>query len=126
MNIAKKDFLALLSFDADDDVTGKYSSQGAGATSRVQFRPVLLSDFGEADEPTEAYAAAVQERLLSVAAFLDRQEVSVFEKFRASGLHVYIYVGLFMEDDQMQLNLPAVFTPACARLSLGLEIISND
>ena len=125
-NIAEKDFLALLSFSADDEIEGKYSNQGAWANSRVEFRPVALSDFSTADEPTEAYAAAVQERLLSVAAFLDRQELSAFEKFRAAGMHVYIYIGLYMEDDQMELKLPAAFISSCARLSLGLEIISND
>lgn len=125
-NIAKKDFVALFSFTPEDAIKDKHSNQGAWMASRIEFHPVLLGNFDEAEEPTEAYAAAVQERLLNVAAFLDRQEAAAFEQFRRARMHVYIHIGLYMNENQMQLSLPVAFLSSCTRLGLGLEIISND
>lgn len=125
-NIAAGDFVALLSFAAEDKIEGTYSDLGQWATSYVDFSIVLLDDFKAAEESTEAYAAAVQDHMLTVAAFLDRQEVSAFEKFRASGLHVYIYLEVRMDQNQMQIKLPVPFLAACARLGIGIEMISND
>jgi hypothetical protein len=87
---------------------------------------VLLSDYEAEEEPIEVYTAAVRSHMLSVAAFLDRQEIAVFEKFRDSGLRVYIYLEVRMDQNQMQLNLPVAFLCACARLELAIEMISND
>ncbi len=95
-------------------------------SSCVAFSPVLLEDYTDSEEPTEVYAAAVQDSLLTVAAFLDRQETATFEKFRALGLRVYVYLEVRMDQNQMDINLPAAFLSACARLGLWIEMISND
>ena len=125
-NIAAEDFLASLSFSAEDAVAAKYSNLGVWSTSRVEFDPVLLSDFAAAEEPTEAFAASVQAHLRGVAAFLDRQLPSIFEGFREQGLKAYLYLEVRMTQDQMELNMPPEFLSACARLGVGLELISND
>ena len=125
-NIAAEDFVALLSFGAEDKIECTQSDLGIYRGSFIEFPMVLLGDYSDTEEPTEAYAAAVQEYLLTVAAFLDRQEVVAFEKFRASGLRVYIYLEVRMDQNQMQLKLPVAFLSACARLGLGVEMISND
>ena len=125
-NIAAEDFVALLSFAAEDKIEGTSSDLGIYRGSFVEFPMVLLSDYADAEEPTEVYAAVVQDYLLTVAAFLDRQEVTTFEQFRASGLCVYIYLEVRMDQNQMQIKLPVPFLAACARLGIGIEMISND
>ena len=125
-NIAAEDFVALLSFAAEDKIEDTQSDLGIYRGSFVEFPLVFLGDYSDAEEPTEAYAAAVQEHLLTVAAFLDRQEAAIFEKFRVSGLRVYVYLEVRMDQNQMTLKLPVAFLSACARLGLGIEMISND
>ena len=125
-NITAEDFAGMLSLSAEDTVTGTYSGLGRWRGSSVEFSPVLLSEFEAAEEPTEVYTSAVRLHLLSVAAFLDRQSTSTFDHFREAGLHVYIYLEVRMDQDQMQLNLPVKFLASCARLGLGIEMISND
>lgn len=125
-NVAAEDFVDDLVLSAEDAIEGVYSNGGRGATSRVAFRLVHLYDFEDAEEPTEDFAAAVQERILQVAEFLDRQSPSVFDQFRERGLKVYLYMEVRMDQDQMQLTLPSRLLSACARLDLGIELISND
>jgi hypothetical protein len=77
-NIPAEDFVTDLSLSDDDPIEGVYSNEGAWATSRVAFRLVHLYDFEDAEEPSESFGAAVDARLLDIAAFLDRQPASVF------------------------------------------------
>ena len=125
-NIAAEDFLSSLSFAAEGAIASKYSSLGTWRTSGVEFFPVLLSDFAAEEVPTEAFFNSVQAHLRGIAAFLDRQSSSIFEEFREQGLKPYLYLEVRMTQDQMELNLPPEFLSACARLGLGLELISND
>ena len=125
-NITAEAFVGMLSISAEDAVKSTYSSMGRWRSSSVELPPVLLSDFEAAEEPIEAYTAALRLHLLSVAAFLGRQSSSTFDLFREAGLHVYIFLEVRMDQDQMQLNLPVEFLASCARLGLGIEMISND
>src|SRR4051812_21381045 len=98
-NISHDEFVGPLSLVPEDGTDGVISDRGPGATSSVRFVPIRLREYAPTEEPAEAFAAGVQERLLQVAAFLGRRAGFIFELFRREGLAVCLFIDVWMDVD---------------------------
>ena len=93
---------------------------------RVELVSLALPDFSEAEEPEEAFVEALNAALLRGAEWLARQSPEVFESWRAAGFITDLFIGAWIEEDQLDLDLPPEFLTACGRLGLTISICTND
>jgi hypothetical protein len=97
---------------------------GRWQASRISFLPVVLEP--RSPEPHEAFHLRAQQLFGNVAAFLARQPSDVFLKLQESGLHVELLVQSEIDQDQIELFLPAVLLHECALAGLDIHLLSND
>lgn len=119
-------FVSAMMIGKDDCVSEVYASDNLWSSSYVQFAIIRLRDFEQQDAPFEAMTARMHEVLLAIASFLDRRPVELFTGFRDAGLSVRLLIDLWMNQDQMELDLPPELMAACARHHLSLRILSNN
>jgi hypothetical protein len=119
-------FLNRLSYDIGKDVEGVDSSDSPWKTARVILASVEMKDLQDAEEPTEAFSQMLNEKLIRSATWLQQQDPVVLQSLRESGHKTDIYIGGWLDDDQLDLNLPAEFIAACARHQLPITLINND
>lgn len=93
---------------------------------RVDLFMIEQSDFNNADEPSEAFADELASRLTTTAKWLNKQPVVLFKALRDTGFNTDVLITGWIDCDQMDLDLPAVFLKACGRLGLKISIITND
>jgi hypothetical protein len=84
------------------------------------------STFAREDEPTRAFAAALRDSFLNAARWLAKQSSEVFECLRAAGYETDIFIGVWIDSDQLDVDLPPEFLLECGRLGLTISIITND
>jgi hypothetical protein len=87
---------------------------------------LAAEDFVKEEEPSEAFAAALREGLNSAARWLAKQSPSVFQALREAGFVTDIFIGAWIDLDQLDLDLPPDFLVQCGRHGLTVSIITND
>jgi hypothetical protein len=114
------------------EVEATRADGGAWASGMIYFAIVRYSAFAHIDTSvdagaqSEAFFAGVVEAFRSAARFLDERPPSVTAAVRAAGLSLRLFVDVWMDQDQMELELPAELLAACGRHGLGAYVISND
>jgi hypothetical protein len=126
--IAAAEFLDRLLIAPGDPATVE---DGPGVP-RVRLLSVAQEDFthvditADAGARSEAFAAAVHDRLVRAAEWLARQPPAVFAELRAAGRVTDVFVGGWIEQDQFDLDLPPEFLRACGALGLTVSVCTND
>jgi hypothetical protein len=92
----------------------------------VDLVSLAAEDFAKEEEPSEAFAAALGQGLNDAAKWLAKQSPAVFEALREAGFDTDIFIGAWIDLDQMDLDLPPEFLLQCGRLGLLVSIITND
>jgi hypothetical protein len=92
----------------------------------VTFPIIRLHDCRSAKEPNTEMSRRLDANFRFIAEWLDRQSSDTFNEVRANKLIVDIFIDVWMDQDQMELALPAALLRACGRLDLPIEIMSND
>jgi len=105
------------------DATRKAAGPGA---PRVELLALDAADFARAPEPSEAFAAALREGLARAAAWLAKQPRQVFKELFEAGVTIDIFIGAWIDVDQMDLDLPPAFLEACGERGLAISLITND
>jgi len=114
------------------EVEATRADGGAWASGMIYFATVRFSAFahidtsGDAGAQSEAFFAGVVEASQGAARFLDGRPPSVTAAIRAAGLSLRLFIDIWMDQDQMELELPAELLAACSRHGLGVYMISND
>ena len=93
---------------------------------RVDLFLIEQAEFSDAEEPSEAFAQELESRLAQATKWLDKQPVALFTNLRKTGFNTVVLFSGWIDCDQMDLDLPAVFLKACGRLGLKISIITND
>src|SRR5262245_19574635 len=105
---------------------------GAWASGVIYFAIIRYSAFAHIDTSadagaqSEAFFAGIVEAFRGAARFLDERSPSVTAAICAAGLSLRLFVDVRMDQDQMELELPAELLAACSRHGLGVYVISND
>jgi len=87
---------------------------------------LACKDFSTQEEPVEAFVKALTIGMKSAAKWLSKQSVSVFKDLRQSGFVTDVFIGAWIDVDQMDLDLPPEFLRACGKHGLTVSIITND
>jgi hypothetical protein len=116
------DFLDKLFF-APGDMAKKAKGPGV---PRVELLSLAAEEFSAAAEPSEAFAAAVREGLVRAATWLGRQPPAVFRGLRKAGIVTDVFIGAWIDGDQIDLDLPPPFLTACGKHGLTVSLITND
>ena len=105
----------MLSIDENDPVVEACESNGQWQAARIRLLAMDLSDFKQHDEPTEVFAHAVSARLRAVAGWLARQPNDAFEQASHSGMRLDLFFNPWIDDDQLDLDLPSVLFLECGK-----------
>ena len=107
---------------------GLQSSEGSseGQAALIYFVDEELASHTAADEPSAAFAQAVRAGLIRGAAWIESRPAGAFDRCRAAGLELDVFVGGWIDQDQMDLDLPAQFLRACGNAGLAISIVTND
>ena len=97
-----------------------------GQASVIELVDEEREHHADSDEPSESFAEAVRESLLRAAAWLESRPPGAFAECRRRGWKVDIFVGAWIDQDQLDLDLPAAFLLACGKAELAISIITND
>ena len=123
--ITGANFFTMLGHTSDDEwqaVAGEIPSQ----TALIYFVDDQIFTYRDSPEPWELFNAEIEQRLLRAAAWLDSRGADVFERCRAAGLTTDVFIGGWIDQDQLDLHLPAPFLLACGRAGLSIDITTND
>jgi hypothetical protein len=93
---------------------------------RVELLSLAAEDLAEAEEPSEAFAAALLQGLQRAARWLAKQPPDLFRGLREAGFVTDVFIGAWINSDQMDLDLPPEFLRACGKLGLTISLITND
>ena len=121
-DISKKDFYSQVIVDPSDTIK---KEKGDGCP-RIQLFSIVISDFQDNEEPTEAFVEACNKQLIQAAKFLKKQPEKLFNTFREQGYKTDVFIGAWINSDQLDLNLPPEFLYECGRHGLSIKIITND
>lgn len=115
------EFLDQLVVDADDSVKKRKTPN-----PRVDVMFIERSEFANADEPSESFAAELETRLTKAAGWLNKQPDSLFKSLRKSGYSTELLFTGWIDCDQMDLDLPPALLAACGKHGLKISIVTND
>ena len=71
-------------------------------------------------------AKQIEERLPRAAQWLNSRPAGVFDSLREQGLNLDVFVGGWIDGDQMDLIFPPEFLLACGQAGLRIQICTND
>ena len=112
---------------ADSDRYEKYGAQnGYRSTAIVVFRDLKLRDFHSEDDPWGAMAVELAETLRGIVKWLRERPVDAFDGFRQSGIRVDFMIQMWIDQNQLDLSIPASLAAACGALGIGIQIITNE
>ena len=94
--------------------------------ARVTLVALDAGDFSNVEEPSEAFAEALRAALQRAGRWLSRQPSAVFKDLRQAGCKVDLFIGAWIDMDQLDLDLPPELLRACGKHRLPVSIITND
>jgi hypothetical protein len=119
------DFATLMSLTAEDGFRTEPGLE-PGQASLIYFVDEERATYAAMAEPSGSFAAAIEQRLLSAAAWLQSRSPDAWTSCRTRGLKLDVFVGSWIDQDQLDLDLPAPFLLACGQANLGITIVTND
>ena len=101
-----------------------------GSGERWQAARVVLVDlsaasFAEQEEPSEAYCRVLQESLQKAGGWLDGIPKSAMEEIRKDGFAIDLFLDALIDQDQLDLLIPAQLYQALAKLGVAIQLITN-
>ena len=93
---------------------------------RVDLLSLAIADYSDEDEPNEAFVAALKDSFLKVAKWLAKQSPDVFVDLRDADFVTDVFIGAWIDSDQIDLDLPPEFLTECGRHGLTISLITND
>jgi hypothetical protein len=124
-------FLQPLNIDSTE-VEYTHADGGEWAAGMVCFRIVRFSAFSHVDNSVdagaqfEAFFQGITDAFVAVGRFLDQRPAAVTDHLRSIGLSLQLFVSVYMDQDQMELDFPYQFLAACGSHKLKICLISND
>ncbi|MCL4806864.1 MAG: hypothetical protein KJ062_03570 [Thermoanaerobaculia bacterium] len=111
-----------------DGVVAVTADRGVGYSALISFFEGREEDFPGVDDlsPAAALEDAIGIALASAARWLSARPADLFERLAGSGLNVDLFLDLWIDQDQLELRLPADLLLACGQRGLPISTITND
>jgi hypothetical protein len=87
---------------------------------------LTLKDFDDKAEPSEAFMQSMRARIMSLAVWLSSVPTESAQKLVRRKFVVQLVIDLFIDQNQMDLDLPWELLREAGRLKLPIKIVSND
>jgi hypothetical protein len=103
-----------------------------GATCRIIFYTAKYDDDAklEPDEDPGAraneFGEGIQHALLAIADWLKNQPIPLFEALLQKGAQLILFIDMWIDQDQVDLNVPASTMLQCGQRGIRLHVITND
>jgi len=122
-SISGEQFVEVLAADASE-----FSVSGSGAqweAARIAFG-LSLEAFENTKQPHEKFANALRQAFVDFSKWLSGLSPSSFDVLRANGMNFDVFIGVWMDLDQFDFELPPELMRELGRLRLSLKVLSND
>lgn len=103
-----------------------HPSTSAWQAARLILFTVDMRDLQGVTEPSEEFAARVEQGFRRATGWLRQCHADRLGDWRARGKEADIFIGGWLANEQMDLQLPAEFLLECGRLGLPISICTND
>jgi hypothetical protein len=101
-------------------------SESSWQAASIILLEVMIENVEEPAEPTEVFADRIDQGLRRAAEWLFSRPVEGFDRWRSTGRELDVFIGGWLNDQQFDLDIPAVFLLACGRAGLPIQICTND
>jgi hypothetical protein len=114
----------LVRYDGDPVVSIRKGQPDQAAL--VTLVSLETAEFSEEDEPSEAFAEKLGEGLRQAGKWIGKQSPALFKEVRESGCEADVFIGAWIDSDQMDLDFPVEFLRGCAKQKLPISVITNE
>jgi hypothetical protein len=97
-----------------------------GQSARIILIELESATFHADSDPSEAFAASLGASFTSACHFLSSIPANATQRVREAGIQLDLFIEIWMDNNQLDLELPSTFMGELARLRLPLKILSND
>ena len=111
---------------ADGSTVELSPSDSAWQWATAQLFAVSMGDVQDAKEPTEAFAARVEQGFDHAASVLSQCKLAGLDEWRKGGKEADVFIGGWLANEQLDLKLPSAFLAQCARLNLSISMCTNE
>ncbi|MBI4748209.1 MAG: hypothetical protein HY774_06945 [Acidobacteria bacterium] len=125
-NIPYSQFLEPLGIEPTDEISETVSDKGKWASSFVTFLEFDRSNFKNCEYPDEEIATTLEKTFFYISQWLGKRSPNIFAKFRGSGFKITLLVSFWIDQDQLDLDVPSSLLLQCGQREIKLQIISND
>ena len=102
------------------------AEEGYRSTSLIILARLKLSDFYSADDPWAAMAEELRQRFDETANWLRNRPKAAFDKYEEDGIKVDLLIQAWIDDNQVDLSLPARLCATCGELGIGIVFVTNE
>jgi hypothetical protein len=101
-------------------------SASAWQSANLELFAVNMTDLQGCEEPSEEFAARIEQGFLRAAGWLNARPAGAFERWRESGRTADVFIGGWLSNEQFDMVLSAPFLLACGKAGLPIHICTND
>jgi hypothetical protein len=124
-NVSRSEFVGPLVALPSDRVTSVTFDGGAWTSSNIEFSNFNLDSYRAQAEPSEAFFEDVERIFSGVASWIDERR-GLLKSVRESGLELTLLVDMVIDQDQLELVLPAAVLRAAGEAGIPIQVITND
>ena len=124
-NVSQEEFLDALKVETSEGIIEALADRGKWKTALIIFGDRQVSDFRGDPEPDESFMSAAKSDLETLGRWVGKRR-NQLSAMKAKGLTLDVYVGLTIDQDQMEFVFPPTFLLECGQLGLEIQIITNE
>jgi len=124
-NVGRSDFVDMLATPPTDRVAAVTFDEGPWASSKIEFLNRQLHGYQSHAEPATAFFEEIQKTLTDVARWIDDRKAPL-KNARESGLEVSLLLDMVIDQDQLDLILPAAILRAAGEAGIPVQVITNE
>jgi hypothetical protein len=95
-------------------------------SARISAFTILHEAYKAEDQPSEAFENAMLAGFIDFSTWLATLASNACDALRAHGMKLAVLIDFWMDQDQMDLELPPELLIQLGRLRLPLQLVSND
>jgi hypothetical protein len=99
---------------------------GAWETARIVVYKDRLESFKDSNEPHEAFSQSFRYSQTALSHWLSGLMPTVLDGYRSKGMKLDLFLDVWIDQNQVELEISNELIAEMGRLSLPMKIVSND